>query len=65
MKEPAMRKPKLTDGDEYFRTPSGKIVNISEILRINKAVAAAIKPGMSEAEIDQLIATTVKRLSPN
>ena len=60
-----MREPKLIDGDKYFRTPSGKIVNISEILRIRDAVYAAIKPGMSEAEIDQIIAATVKRLCPN
>ncbi len=61
-----MHKPKLIGGDQYFTTPSGKTtVNISLILRINAAVEAAIKPGMSEAEIDRLIAETVKGLSPN
>ena len=61
-----MHKTKLIGGDQYFTTPSGKTtVNISEILRIYTAVNAAIKPGMSEAGIDQIIAATVKRLSPN
>lgn len=59
------KKTKWIDGDEYFRLASGKQINISELVRIDAAVAAAVKPGMSEAEIDQLISATVKRMSPN
>ena len=59
------RKTRMIGGDEFFRLSSGKMVNISELLRIDAAVEAAVKPGMSEAEIDQIIAATVKRLSPN
>lgn len=57
--------PKLIDGDKYFKTESGKTVNISELVRILQAVEAAIKPWMSEADIDRLIAETTKRMSPN
>lgn len=60
-----MKKPKLEDRDIYFTTKSGFVANISDLLRINAAVEAAIKPGMSEAEIDQLITETVKRFTPN
>jgi hypothetical protein len=55
----------LIDGDKYLRTSSGLMVNISELVRMSNAVEAAIKPGMSEADIDALIHATVKRMSPN
>lgn len=56
----------VIDGDEYFTTPeSGTVVNMSELLRIYKAVGDAVKPGMSEAEIDAIIKTTVKRMNHN
>ena len=57
--------PRLIDGDEYLKTSSGLMVNISELVRISKAVEAAIKPGMNEADLDALISETVKRMSPN
>lgn len=46
--------------DEYFTAPSGKVVNISELLRIYAVVEARIKPGMTEAEIDKLIYTACR-----
>lgn len=50
--------------DEFFTTPSGKVVNISELLRVNKAVVEQMTPGMSEQEVDQIISATVKRFAP-
>ena len=55
----------MTDDDKYFTTKSGKTVNISELLRIYETVNARFKPGMTEAEMDQLIYKTVKEMSPN
>lgn len=57
--------PRLIDGDTYFKTSTGLMVNISELVRISEAVTAAVKPGMSEADLDALISATVKRMSPN
>ena len=59
------REPIFIAGEQYFKTESGLMVNVSELIRIYQAVNAAIKPGMSEADIDALISATIKRMSPN
>jgi len=66
MSGPARGKmPALIDGDQYFKTSKGLVVNISEIVRMTIAVNAAIPPGASEAEEDRIIHETVKRMSAN
>ena len=59
------REPIFIAGEQYFKTSTGLMVNISELVRIYQAVSGSIKPGMSEADVDALISTTVKRMSPN
>ena len=60
-----LREPIFIAGEQYFKTESGLMVNVSELIRIYQAVSGAIKPGMSDADIDALISATVKRMSPN
>ena len=55
----------IKDDDQYYTLPSGRVVNISETLRIFHEVNRKIRPGMTEADVDALIHETVKRLSPN
>lgn len=59
------KKTKLVNGELFYRTSTGVMINISDLVRIYKAVDVKIKPGMSEAEVDQLISATVKRMGPN
>jgi hypothetical protein len=59
------KRTKWIGGEEYLRLASGKMINISELVRMSQAVDAAIPPGASEADEDRIIRETVKRMSPN
>jgi hypothetical protein len=56
---------KLFDRDKYFTTKGGTTVNISELMRIHRAVFDQIRPGMTEEEIDRIIKITVAKMRPN
>ena len=57
--------PIFIDGEQYFLTESGYLINVSELRRIFRAVAEQVEPGMSQEQINQIVSATVKRMSPN
>ena len=65
MTKPTQPRAVVIDGDQFFETSTGLMVNISEMTRVYCEVVAQIRPGMSEAQIDEIIAATNKRMSPN